>query len=262
VNDKVPPWVIFHVPHDSTFIPEEVRDQFVLDDKALDDEILKMSDLWTHVLLTNGIPASQIVAAPVNRLVVDVERFDDDAKEVMAKRGMGAVYRVRHDLTPLRRLISDDERTKLLAKWYYPHHKKLSDTVDRVIKERRCPVIVDLHSFPSKPLPYEDDQEADRPEICIGTDRGHTSDDLRNAFEESFSKEFKVAINRPFKGALVSLKHYYKNSLVQSIMVEVRRDLYMDEATGAIRADFGEVSKRLQKALFGAIQSYWSARRR
>ena len=255
-NFSIPSWIIFHVPHDSTFIPEEVRDQFILDDKALDEEILKISDLWTHVLLANGVPASQIVAAPVNRLVVDVERFDDDAKEVMAKRGMGAVYRVRHDLTPLRRLISDDERTRLLTKWYYPHHKKLSDAVDRSIDENWQAVIVDLHSFPSKPLPYEDDQEADRPEICIGTDNGHTSDDLRDAFYESFSKEFKVAINRPFKGALVSLKHYGKCSLVQSIMVEVRRDLYMDEATGAIRSDFGEVSQRLQKALFEAIRLY------
>ena len=252
-NLTIPPWVIFHVPHDSTFIPAEVRDQFVIDDKALDEEILKMSDLWTHVLLTNGIPASQIIASPVNRLVVDVERFDDDTKEIMAKRGMGAIYRVRHDLTPLRRLINDEERTRLLCKWYYPHHQKLSDAVDCSIDKYWKAVIVDLHSFPSKPLPYEDDQRADRPEICLGTDRGHTSDDLRDAFYESFSKEFKVAINRPFKGALVSLKHYEKCSFVQSIMVEVRRDLYMDEATGSIRSDFGEVSKRLQKALWEAL---------
>ena len=180
----------------------------------------------------------------------------------MAKRGMGAVYRVRHDLTPLRRLISEEERARLLAKWYYPHHKKLSNVVDRSIDENWQAVIVDLHSFPSKPLPYEDDQQEDRPEICIGTDSGHTSDDLLKAFYESFSNDFKVSVNRPFKGALVSLKHYGKCSLVQSVMVEVRRDLYMDEATGAIRADFGEVSKRLQKALLGAIEGYWNAIRR
>lgn len=253
MRKTVPPWVIFHVPHDSTFIPDDVRNQFLIDDKTLDEEILKMSDFWTLVLYANGIPASQVVASPVNRLVVDVERFEDDSKEVMAKRGMGVIYRVRHNLLPLRRQLTSAERQELLRRWYRPHHKKLSDAVDASIAKHRRALIVDLHSFPSKPLPYEDDQNPNRPEICIGADCGHTPTDLLKRFYDSFSKDFKVAINRPFKGALVSMKHYGKNSLVTSIMVEVRRDLYMDEATGAIRTDFGEVSKRLQKALLEAI---------
>lgn len=256
MTKTVPPWVVFHVPHDSTYIPDEVKTQFVIDDLTLNEELAKMTDLWTLVLYANGIPASQVVAAPVNRLVVDVERFEDDAKEVMAKRGMGAIYRIRHNMMPLRRYLTKEERQELLRRWYRPHHKKLSDAVDRSIKKYHRALIVDLHSFPSKPLPYEDDQSLDRPEICIGADDGHTPTDLLKRFYDRFSEDFKVAINRPFKGALVSLKHYLKNSLVTSIMVEVRRDLYMDETTGTILSDFGEVSQQLQKALLEALDGW------
>lgn len=254
MNDKVPPWVIFHVPHDSTFIPEEVRDQFVLNDKTLDEEILKMSDLWTHVLLANGVPASQIVASPVNRLVVDVERFEDDSKEIMAQRGMGVVYEVRHNLQPLRRHLTEQEKEALLDRWYRPHHQKLSDAVDKALEKYGQALIIDLHSFPSKPLPYEDDQELDRPELCIGTDATHTPDWLLNAFVERFSEMFTVNVNRPFAGAIVPMKHYQKDLRVMSIMVEVRRDLYENEETAAIREDFGVLSRHLQKGLRSAIQ--------
>lgn len=256
MTKTVPPWVIFHVPHDSTFIPDEVKKQFVIDDLTLNEELVKMTDFWTMVLYANGIPASQVVASPVNRLVVDVERFEDDAKEIMAKRGMGVIYQVRHNLLPLRRPLTSHERQELLRRWYRPHHKKLSDAVDASIAKHMRALIVDLHSFPSKPLPYEDDQNPNRPEICIGADCGHTPRDLLEAFVESFGKDFKVAVNRPFKGALVSMKHYGKNSLVTSIMVEVRRDLYMDEASGSIRTDFGEVSQRLQKALLEVLTTW------
>ena len=83
-----PEWVIFHVPHDSKIIPAEVRHQFALDDVALMQEIIKMTDHHTLELFTRGVPEQQIIRSPVSGLVVDVERFVDDAMEPMATRGM------------------------------------------------------------------------------------------------------------------------------------------------------------------------------
>ena len=36
----------------------------------------------------------------------------------------------------------------------------------------------------------------------------------------------------PFSGFIVPIDHYQKDKRVQSIMIEIRRDLYMNEETG------------------------------
>lgn len=36
----LPPWIVFHVPHDSAEIPVQVRDQFVLSDVQRQEEVL------------------------------------------------------------------------------------------------------------------------------------------------------------------------------------------------------------------------------
>ena len=91
MRDQCPPWVIFHVPHDSTLIPLEVRHQITLPDGELDEELIKMTDHLTLLLFASGAPVDQVIRAPASRLVVDVERFADDRHEPMADRGMGAV---------------------------------------------------------------------------------------------------------------------------------------------------------------------------
>lgn len=70
------PWWAFHVPHDSTAIPPEARDQFVLPNDLLAQEILRMTDHHTFDFFALDVPTHQVVRIPVSRLVVDVERFE------------------------------------------------------------------------------------------------------------------------------------------------------------------------------------------
>jgi hypothetical protein len=58
-----------------------------------------------------------------------------------------------------------------------------------------------------------------------------------------------VAVDRPFSGALVPMAFYRKDVRVRAIMVEVRRDLYMDESSGARLPRFDEVWGRVLGAL-------------
>jgi N-formylglutamate amidohydrolase len=60
---------------------------------------------------------------------------------------------------------------------------------------------------------------------------------------------YDVALNTPFAGALVPLERYRQDQRVHSVMIEVRRDLYMDESTGAMLPDYGHVRARLQNML-------------
>lgn len=111
---------------------------------------------------------------PVSRLVVDPERFSDDHREPMAAKGMGVIYTRTSDGRPLRKALSDHERADLLATYYRPHHGALTADLESALAAKGRCLIVDCHSFSSRPLPHEPDQSPDRPEICIGTDEYHT----------------------------------------------------------------------------------------
>jgi N-formylglutamate deformylase len=243
-------WIVFHVPHDATEVPIEVRDQFVLTDEQLQGELLKMTDHHTLALFAADVPTQQVVRAPVSRLVVDVERFADDQQEPMAARGMGVVYTKTHALTPLRRALNEGERAALLRRWYAPHHEALQRSVERSLAAfGRCTVL-DCHSFPQHALAYEDDKAAPRPQICIGTDEFHTPPELACALVQAFREVgLTVALNTPFSGALVPLKYYGLDDRVSAVMIEVRRDLYMNELTGGPLARFPDIAQLLRRCL-------------
>ena len=120
------PFVV-HVPHAATVIPSDLRDRFVLTEEELAKELLVMTDHFTDDLF-NFSPANT-VRFPVSRLVVDPERFADDAAEPMAAVGKGAVYERTHLGGVLRRL-EPGERQALLDRFYEPHRRALEAAVE------------------------------------------------------------------------------------------------------------------------------------
>src|SRR5262249_29304082 len=83
------------------------------------------------------------------------------------------------------------------------------------------------------------DQASDRPDICIGTDEFHTPAPLADEFVRRFSAEaLAVVRNRPFGGTIVPMRYFRNDRRVMSIMIEVNRRLYLDEATGKVRDRF------------------------
>lgn len=255
----LPPWVLLHVPHDSTRIPEEVRHQFALSNSDIGKELLLMTDHHTFDLFGRGVPSQQVIRAPVSRLVLDVERFEDDDCEPMAVRGMGAVYMKTHDGQSLRHALRDGQREKLMDDWYRPHHAALTLAVERTLEDFGCVVIIDCHSFPSKPLPYEVDQTPKRPQICVGTDEFHTPARLATAILDMFAGEgWTVGLNAPFSGALVPSRYFGLDRRVAALMVEVRRDVYLDEDTGMTNESFEMASKRIRSAIFQSL-AMWQA---
>ena len=259
-SEDYPPWVVLNVPHDSTLIPASVRDQFLLDEEGLREELVCMTDHMTHLLFSGSATEATVIRAPVSRLVVDVERFPEDDQEPMAGRGMGAIYTVTSALTPLRRPLTQEERSYLMDTYYWPHHHALQAAVDySLLKYDRC-LILDCHSFPSDELPYEMlNEPKGRPDICIGTDDFHTEDALALAFEECFSSsDWTVRMNDPFAGAIVPTGSYQRDKRVQSIMVEVNRSIYLD--SNALRFEgIASVSDQIKSICVSAIDKFIKA---
>lgn len=252
---QYPQWLALHVPHSATHIPREVRKQFCLTGPDLEDELLKMTDHHTLELFAFGVPPAQVVHAAVSRLVVDMERFEDDQHESMAATGMGVVYSRTHDGRALRHALSVLQRRALLARWYHPHHVRLAALCADQLSRYGRSLVIDCHSFPATALPYEADQRPNRPQICIGTDGFHTPPWLSEALVNEFEADgFSVGLNAPFSGALVPMGYFEKDARVAAAMVEVRRDLYMDEATGQPLEHFSAFGVMLRQCLRRALQ--------
>jgi len=232
--------ILVHLPHDSTVIPPADRADFLISASDLCLEQLRLTDWHTAALYVEGVPADSIVRAEVSRLVVDVERFADDRLERCAALGMGATYVRTCDGRPLRTL-SPERRAELMARYYWPHHRRLDEAAaERLARFGRC-VILDAHSFPTGPLPTQVDFSAPL-EIGVGTQPGHTSPELRALAEDFFRAHgFTVGVDIPFSGAMVPNRFFGAEPRVQSLMIEVRRDLYMDESTGARHGGFARM---------------------
>jgi len=228
----------------------------LLTDEALSAELLRMTDSFTNELFRLDPRVARSIVFRFSRLVVDPERFFDDSKEPMSSRGMGVVYTRTADGEPLRGAVDEKTRQALVTAYYLPHHRRLSEAVEAAVGRWGSCLVVDCHSFPSSPLPYELHQSPERPEICLGTDAFHTPAPLAAVAMGLFRDAgFQVEVNRPFSGALVPEEHYQSDARVMAIMVEVNRSLYMDEVSWERLARFGEIASRLRSAVTHLIEA-------
>ena len=247
--------IVLHIPHSSATIPEEHRSQILLDDEALSRELHRLTDWFTDDLF--DVPGCEKVLFKTSRLILDPERFTDDAEEVMASRGMGVIYTHASSGGRLRDAPSPAYRQALIEGCYNPHHSRLTWAVDEALVTHGGCLLIDCHSFPSVPLPYELDQTSDRQPICLGLDPFHTAAWLIETAADAFEAcGMTVAINRPFSGALVPSKHLGRDPRVMACMVEVNRAAYMDEVTGLKSASYPAVKATIHQVI-GLLGEAW-----
>lgn len=238
---------ILHIPHASRVIPPDERAVLCLSDAELERELTVVTDAFVDELFVLPELPHERIVYPVSRLVCDPERFADDAAEPMAAKGYGAVYVRASDGRPLRSALTPGEREALLRTYYEPHHRKVRAAVTAGLGAGV--LLLDLHSFASRPLPFEPDQDPDRPDICLGTHPLHTPPWLLAQAVAAFEAQgFRVAVDRPYAGTFVPGPYYGIEPRVHALMIEVNRRLYMDEATGEKNAVFSDCRARLEAA--------------
>ena len=249
--------VVLHVPHGSRVIPDEVRRRILLDDAALTTELDDMTDSHTGLVAGRAAEAAGLrpwtFANRLSRLVVDPERFPDEREEMLAV-GMGAVYTKTASGQPLR--PGDAEHaTDLLSRYFHPYAAAMADLVDARLSAAGRAVIIDVHSYPSKPLPYELHASGPRPEICLGTDAFHTPPRLLSAARAAFQECGEVGLDSPFAGCYVPLRHYGKQRAVAALMIEIRRDVYMTEPGGEPTSGIDRVAAALAELIDAAAHA-------
>jgi N-formylglutamate amidohydrolase len=213
--------IVFHIPHASTSFPS--LEAYVNLD-LIPGEVEKLTDWHTDKIF--AVPGITTLRAGFSRVFCDVERFVPDELEPMATHGMGFYYTHTDDG---RRLRDETEyKEKVKRDYYDPHHRTLAAMLDeRLESEMQC-CLVDCHSFSDKPAIRENDQNADRPDICIGTDPFHTPWQLSDAIFKVYRRAgYEVRENRPFSGTMVPAPHFKRERRVMSVMIEINRRLYL-----------------------------------
>jgi N-formylglutamate deformylase len=245
--------VILHVPHSAREIPAEVRAGIVLDDAELERELDHITDGHTAAIAAEAARSCALTpwrfVNRLSRLVVDPERFPDEREEMLSV-GMGAVYTRTTHRAALRPADADPE--PLINRYFRPYARAMTEAVaDRLAATGRA-VVIDVHSYPSAPLPYELHGTGPRPPVCLGTDAFHTPPELLSAAREAFAGCGETGLDSPFSGTYVPLEFYGKEPAVGALMVEIRRDTYMTEPGGPAGTGLSRLASALA-ALVAAV---------
>ena len=204
--------LLIHVPHASTFIPEDVWQEFLVPKDQVEAEALASADLYTDEMARQAWPQAKIVQAQVSRIVVDVERYDDDNKEEMAAVGRGALYTHDHTQMRIRESLPKQRREELLARYYRPHWHELK-------AQAAGATLIDLHTYPAEPWSIERHAQGSRPEIDIGFTEGLTPPSWVSALSQHFHQQgYDVGHNTPYEGVIDS-------GARAAVMIEIRRDI-------------------------------------
>lgn len=204
--------LLVHVPHASTYIPEDVWPEFIVSRERVEAEAIISADLYTDEMAKQAWPNAKIIQAQISRIVVDVERYDDDNLEEMAAKGRGVLYTHDHKGFKIRNSVSEKRRRELLARHYRPHWKELKAQASEAI-------LIDLHTYPSEPWTIECHAQGSRPEIDIGFTPSLTPRSWVSALSKHFSDlGYEVGHNTPYEGVI-------DTGAKAAVMIEIRRDV-------------------------------------
>ena len=233
--------VVLHVPHASRAMTPAARAGIVLADAELADELDHLTDAYTDLIARRAADATTVrpwtFVNRFSRLLVDPERFPDEREE-MLRAGMGAVY--THGYTG-RRLRDDDpvRDAALITEHFEPYAAAMTSLVAERVAATGRAVVIDVHSYASRALPYELHGTRRRPPVCLGADTFHTPPELLAAAQRAFGD---TQVNSPFAGCYVPLRYYGIEPAVTALMVEIRRDTYMIEPAGPTTAGLTDIA--------------------
>jgi N-formylglutamate amidohydrolase len=244
--------LVLHIPHASLDIP--FRDGYINDPVKIENEQLKLTDWYTDELFFSSTDV--MITAPFSRVFCDVERFENDAEEIMSTFGMGAVY-THFDNGENLRAVTPTLRNRIMQDYYWEHHNKFTLAVTTELEKHGKCLIVDCHSYPSTPITRDLNQSPIRPDFNIGIDAFHTPQFIIDAsvafFEE---KGYSLGVDWPYSGAIVPMNFYQKNPNVFSIMLEINRGLYLLEPSNEKSEQFTIIQQVVQEYLKMLKNSY------
>lgn len=139
------------------------------------------------------------------------------------------------------RKLTVEEAHRRLSCYFIPYHQTMTRLVERLREKHGAAYIVDCHSMTQ--FDHELRGGKERPEIDIGTRNGAScAPDIADKMAELFvARGYDVGMNKRFIGGEITLRYGWPAIGQHILQVELRRDLYMNEATRARNDNFAKV---------------------
>ena len=242
---------------------------------ALDRQAVRSSEDAYVDLLVERAPehGGPLLLARHARAYVDLNRaayeldpsmFDSPAPRAFtrtprAAAGLGSVARIVAEGSEIYRApLAFAEAEARLAEVHAPWHAQLDGLMAESVAGFGCAVLLDWHSMPAAAVATG---RGAPPEVVLG-DR-HGSAASRAVVERvaaAFEREgWRTTRNRPYAGGHVIERQGRPAERRHAVQVELRRDLYLDEATLALGSGFDAVRATLDRVVTALSGADWTA---
>jgi len=164
------------------------------------------------------------------------------------EQGIGLVWRLARGGAPMyARGLSVAEVEQRIDRCWRPYHEALARALDERHAEFGAVWHVNCHSMPAVGDAWSDDPGRERADVVLGDRDGTTCDAAFTRFvgELFAARGYSVAVNDPYKGVEIVRKHGRPAERRHSLQIELKRTLYMDEATLAPNAGYAKLERDL-----------------
>jgi N-formylglutamate amidohydrolase len=240
--------------------------------------VLRGAEDWMVDDLFAGAPleGATLLAARFPRAYIDANRRLDDVDPALlagvwpeplnpgpkSALGIGLFRNRTNDGGPLlAAALSVDGMRSRIERCWKPYRSILSDTLDGLRNRHGSVWHIDVHSMKSVGTAITPDGVgAERPDMVIGDLDGKSCDPAFTAFvaERLIGMGYRIAVNDPYKGAEIIRIHGRPAENRHSLQIEIKRNLYMDEATITANDGYDSLKSNLQQLV--ADVAAWTER--
>ena len=222
--------LLIHIPHASLCLPPDFWRDTTVDREIIEHNLHFMADYKVDEL-ARDIDCHK-VTAKYSRLYCDVDRFQNDADEPMARLGMGAVYTHLPGGAQYRQ-VTPERREEIIRQAYESHHVQLNKLSQKIVTQHGSCMMIDLHSYSDDLVRKLFGYTENLPDICLGYDAEWFSENDALKLKTYIEKlGYNCALNYPYAGALVPMDFYRdKTPGLRSVMLEINRRVYLEGGT-------------------------------